>query len=152
MTKQHYFIIILLSFSLLAARCKDAVQSPIYLGTEGTGLENLGLAGNTTIRTNLLYQNPNKFGISIKETDLKIYVEDIYVADAEQPTEIKVAANSKFSFPIVAKFSAMKLMKNALGMLGKKQFNYRIEGTAKIGKAGVFIKVPVKVADVYTVK
>jgi LEA14-like dessication related protein len=99
-----------------------------------------------------VYDNPNNFAISVKETDLKIYIEDIYVADAEQVNEIKVAKKSKFSFPIVAKFSAMKLMSNALSMIGKKDFHYRIEGTAKIGKGGVFIKVPVKVNDVFSIK
>jgi LEA14-like dessication related protein len=137
---------------LLSATCKDAIKSPEYLGTEGTKIENLSFGGNSTIRTNLLYENPNNFGINIKETDLKIYIEDIYVADAEQPEALAVKAKSKFTFPIVAKFSAMKLLGNALTMLGKKEFKYKIDGTAKIGKGGVFIKVPVKVSDVYKVR
>jgi LEA14-like dessication related protein len=152
MIKNQPILLLLICFSLLAATCKDAVKPPEYIGTDGTKIENLSFGGNSTIRTNLLYNNPNNFGISIKETDLKIFVEDIYVADAEQPAEIKVAKHSKFSFPIVASFSAMKLMKNALGMIGKSEFKYRIEGSAKIGKAGVFIKVPVKVNDVYKMK
>jgi LEA14-like dessication related protein len=145
-------IIFILAFSLIAAKCKDAVQAPTYLGTANTKLENVSFGGNSSIRTNLLYENPNNFGISIKETDLKVYIEDIYVADAEQPSEIKVMAKSKFTFPIIAKFSAMMLLSNALGMIGKKELKYRIEGSAKIGKQGVFIKVPVKVADIYKVQ
>jgi LEA14-like dessication related protein len=149
---KYSFIAICICLSLLSATCKDAIQSPEYLGTADTAIKNLSFGGNSTIQTNLLYNNPNNFGISIKQTDLKIYIEDIYVADAEQPNPIQVKAKSKFTFPIVAKFSAMKLLGNALSMLGKKEFRYKIEGTAKLGKGNIFIKVPVKVSDVYVVK
>jgi LEA14-like dessication related protein len=142
-------ILAIAAMSLLSATCNNSLQYPTYVKTEGTKLENLSLGGSSAMRTNLVFNNPNGFGISLKEADLKIYLEGNYVGDCEQPNQIDVKAKSNFSFPIVAKFNSMKMMSTALSLMSKKEIAYRIAGTIKAGKNGVFIKVPVSIEDKY---
>ncbi len=149
--KNQIFIlvsVVILVTVLSASSCKQSIQAPIYVGSQNLKLDALSLTGGA-IKTDLEFNNINNFGISIKETALKVYIEDEYIADANQANEIKVEAKKHFMFPVVAKFNPASLLPKILKWGGKKELNYRIEGNAKVGKAGVFIKVPVKVEDKY---
>ena len=142
------FFAIAVLIILSSSTCKDALKTPTYIGTENTKLENIGVQ-NTAIATNIKYYNPNNFGISIKETELKIFIEGDYMADAEQIMPTDVAKNSNFSFPVIAKFNPLKMLGKAMLFMSKKPIHYKIVGTAKIGKGAFFIKVPVNIEDVY---
>jgi LEA14-like dessication related protein len=142
-------IFTLITFSLLSATCNQNLQYPTYVKNENTRLENLNLGGNSSFITNLVFNNPNAFGISLKEADLKVYLDGNYICDADQPSQIDVKAKSNFSFPIVAKFNTLKMAGSMLGLIGKKEIKYRIAGSIKAGKSGVFIKIPVSVEDKY---
>jgi LEA14-like dessication related protein len=133
---------------LTASNCKESIKAPEYVGSKNLNLDALSLTGGA-IKTDLEFNNINNFGISVKETDLKVYIENEYIADAQQINEIKVEANNTFLFPIIAKFNPTSLLPKILKWSGKKSLNYKIEGTAKVGKAGIFIRVPVQVNDVY---
>ncbi len=146
-------IVILATATLLmASNCKNAIQTPSYIGVENTKLDNLNFAGNTSISTQLVYNNPNNFGLSIKQTDLQVYIEDNFVGNAEQVAELKVPAKSNFSFPVKATFNTMKMLGNVLSYLGKKELKYKISGTAKLGKGGVFVKVPISITETYKIR
>jgi LEA14-like dessication related protein len=149
--KKHITFLISLSalvIILTASNCKESIKAPEYIGSRNLKLDALSLTGGA-IKTDLEFNNVNNFGISIKETNLKIFIENEYIADAQQTNEIKVEAKKHFFFPVMAKFSPTKILPNVLKWSGRKTLNYRIEGTAKVGKGGIFIRVPVKVNDVY---
>ncbi len=144
-----------LSFGLLAmfliltaSNCKQSIKAPEYIGSKNLKLDALSLTGGA-VKLDLEFNNPNSFGISVKETNVKVYIEDDYIADAVQGNEIKVEANKQFLFPLVAKFNPTALLPKAMKWGLKKELRYKVNGTAKVGKGGVYIKVPVAISDVY---
>jgi hypothetical protein len=69
-----------------------------------------------------------------------------------QAGAVNVKANSDFAFPIIADFDLKNTLSSMMSLLGKSELKYRVEGTIRVGKAEMFVKVPVKVEDVYKLK
>ncbi len=143
--------IIAIAICLLAANCNNTVQSPTFIKHQNMKLGSINLSGGS-ITTDLVFNNPNNFGLQLKQTDIKIYLDDEYMGDAEQTSNVKINAKSNFVLPIVAKFNTSQAFTKAISLLGKKEINYKISGTAKVGKGGIFIKVPIAVKDKYKMK
>lgn len=147
--KRNFFLsAFLFSLFLLlqSAGCGNNIKELEYKGIQKTQIRNLSLS-NAAIQIDLGYYNPNKFGIDVKETNLSIYLNDKFVALADQPEKTQIPREANFTFPIVAHFDPFKILGTALNSL----FNYKnkigIQGTAKLGKSGVYIKVPINIAE-----
>jgi LEA14-like dessication related protein len=96
-----------------------------------------------------VFNNPNAFGLQVKDADLKIFINDTYIADAAQPTGINIGANSNFRLPVQANFEVAKILGQALNVLSSRSVNWRINGSIRVGKADLFVRIPVSVSDVY---
>jgi LEA14-like dessication related protein len=145
----RFYIIVALLF-LINTGCKDVVKQPTFVKTEDTRITGLNLTNGTAkLTTKLVFKNENSFGVEAKDAQMKLYVEGAYVADITQPQLIKVEANQDFSIPLSAQINLQKTLGSVIGMLGKKSIAYKVEGTVKVGKKGVFVSVPVKVEDQY---
>lgn len=130
---------------LLSAGCNN-VKELEYVGIKNTQLQSLGL-NNTAIRINLEYINPNNFGIDVKETNLSIYLNDKFVAVADQPEKTQIPKNSNFIFPVVAHFNPLQILGTAFQSLFSKTSKLGIQGTAKVGKSGMYIKIPINITE-----
>ncbi len=131
---------------LQSAGCGSDVKELEYKGVEKTELKSLSL-NQAAIQVNLRYFNPNRFGIDVKETNLNLYLNDRFVAVADQPNKTQIPRESDFIFPIVAHFDPIKVLGPALTSIFNKKNKIGIQGSAKLGKGGVYIKVPVQVEE-----
>ncbi len=142
-------ITLLLVASLLllqSAGCSDNFQTPEYLGIEKTEFQHASLS-QAVVKFYLKYNNTNKFAIDVKETQLSIYLNDQFIAVADQPEITKIPSSSTFTFPVVARFDPLKILGPAMGSLFSKENKLHITGHAKCGKSGVFVKIPVDVTE-----
>jgi LEA14-like dessication related protein len=137
--------LLILFITLQSGGCNN-VKELDYIGIKSTELESLGL-NNSAIRVNLEYYNPNKFGIDVKETNLSIYLNDKFVAIADQPEKTQIPKLSNFLFPLVDHFNPLKILGTAFKSLFSKTNKVSIQGTAKLGKGGVYIKVPINITE-----
>jgi LEA14-like dessication related protein len=138
---------------LTSSMCKDAIKEPVFIKIQDTKVSNFSMANaNAKLSSSLLFHNPNNFGLQAKDANLKVYVENQYVGDAMQANAVNVKANSDFAFPIIADFDLKNTLSSMMSLLGKSELKYRVEGTIRVGKAEMFVKVPVKVEDVYKLK
>lgn len=128
-----------------SAGCNN-VKELDYKGIESTEIQSIGL-NNSAIRVNLKYFNPNKFGIDVKETNLSLYLNDKFVGIADQPEKTQIPKQSDFIFPVVAHFDPLKIIGTAFKSLFSKTNKLSIQGTAKLGKSGVYIKVPINITE-----
>ncbi len=144
--KKSIFLVV--TFAILAATCSNnmGVKEIEYIGIKKTTINKASFT-NMDIRTELEYNNPNKFGIDVKDADVQLFLNDKFVATADQPELSKVPANAHFIFPIVAHFNPLKILGTALGALGNKKSKLTIKGTAKVGKGGIYIKIPIQVTE-----
>jgi LEA14-like dessication related protein len=137
---------------LTSSMCKDTIKEPTFIKIQDTKVSNFSLANaNAKLSSSLLFHNPNNFGLQAKDANLKVYVENQYVGDAVQASAVNVKANSDFAFPIIADFDLKNTLSSMMSLLGKSELKYKIEGTIRVGKAEMFVKVPVKVEDVYKI-
>ena len=145
--KQLLTLISLMALFVLlqSGGCND-VKELEYKGIENTRLQSLGL-NNTSIRIELKYFNPNKFGIDVKETNLNIYLNDKFIAVADQPEKTQIPKKSDFIFPVTAHFDPIKVVGMAFKSLLSGKSKVGLHGTAKLGKGGVYIRVPVDIEE-----
>jgi LEA14-like dessication related protein len=138
-------VLLLLFLILQSAGCKN-IKELDYKGIQNTHIENIGL-NNTAIRIDLGYYNPNNFWLDVKETNLSIYLDDTFIGLADQPTKTRIPKNADFTFPVVAHFNPLKIIGNSLGALLKNKGKLGIRGTAKVGKGGIYMKVPIAIEE-----
>ncbi len=145
-TLLRFSLLICLGFLLQASSCNNSIKELEYKGIQRTSLESLQF-NKTALRIELGYYNPNNFGVDVKETNLAIYLNDKFIAQAEQPEKTQIPKLAQFSFPVVAYFDPLKVLGTAFSSLFSKKNTVRIQGTAKLGKNGVYIKVPVNISE-----
>ena len=148
MTKQllHLSILVSLFILLQSAGCGNNIKELEYKGIQKTQIKSLSLA-NAAIQIDLGYYNPNNFGVDVKETNLSIYLNDRYVALADQPQKTQIPKESAFTFPIVAHFDPLKILGPAIATLFSSKNKIGIQGSAKVGKGGLYIRVPVSIEE-----
>lgn len=100
-------------------------------------LEKLGFAG-ANLKVDLVYYNPNNFGLELNRTDLDIYVDSTYLGHSNQDIQVAIPKRDIFTVPLKIELDMKNLLKNGLSSLLKKEVNIRVMGKVKVGKAGVF--------------
>lgn len=130
---------------MLFSSCND-IKEVEYKGIKSTKLQSISL-NQADIRINIEYFNPNNFGVDVKETNLSVYLNDRFLGLADQPEKTQIAKNASFIFPVVAHFDPLKALGSAFKGLFNKKNKITLQGTAKVGKGGVYIKVPINITE-----
>ncbi|HNB82666.1 MAG TPA: LEA type 2 family protein, partial [Chitinophagaceae bacterium] len=118
-TTTRFLILFITALVLQSASCKN-IKELDYKGIQDTQWQALGLK-NASILINLKYYNPNSFGIDVKESNLSIYLNDRFLAVADQPSKTQIPRESEFLFPVVAHFDPLKALGAAFtSLLNKK--------------------------------
>lgn len=138
-------LMVALAVVLFSASC-SSIKEIEYLGMKDTKLESLSLSSGI-VKTILQYNNPNNFGLDIKETNLEVYVNDKYLGIAENPEKMIIPKSSVFDFPIRVHFNPIQVLGIAFKNSMSKEVTLRVKGTAKLGKQGVFMRVPIDVQE-----
>ena len=100
-------------------------------------LEKLGFAG-ANLKVDLVYYNPNNFGLELNRTDLDVYVDSTYLGHSSQDIQVAIPKRDIFTVPLKIELDMKNLLKNGLTTLMRKEVNIRVTGKVKVGKAGVF--------------
>lgn len=100
-------------------------------------LERLGFAG-ANLKVDLIYYNPNNFGLELNRTDLDIFVDSTYLGHSSQDIQIAIPKRDIFTIPLKVELDMKNLLKNGLVTLMSKEVTVRLLGKVKVGKGGVF--------------
>jgi len=100
-------------------------------------LEKLGFAG-ANLKVDLVYYNPNNFGLELNRTDFDLYVDSSYLGHSAQDLQVHVPKRGVFTLPLKIDLDMKNLFKNGLNSMFNKQINVRLLGKVKLGKAGVY--------------
>jgi len=129
---------ILLPILLLILCSCERIQDPQFKSLERFGVRKFGFT-EVVIGFETVYNNPNNFGVSVKEADVDVYVDSIYLGKFLQPQLTQVKGKSDFAIP----FEGTVSVKNALQLNGREMLrrpvSIRAVGKVKVGKAGVFV-------------
>jgi len=129
-------MLIILGSVILMTSCREPKDLE-FREFNNLSLENIGFTG-ANLKVDLVYYNPNNFGLELNRTDLDIYVDSTYLGHSSQDIQIAIRKRELFTVPLKIELDMKNLLKNGLMSLFKKQVNVRVVGKVKVGKAGVF--------------
>lgn len=132
----------LLLFSVFGLMACNNIKEPEFRKVDKFGLRNLSLQ-EATVGFEVTYHNPNNFGVTVKEAEADVYIDSTYLGKFIQDKTIDVSKTADFSIP----FSGTIPLKTVVGMdlesMAQKEVFLKAEGSAKIGKAGIYMTKPI---------
>jgi LEA14-like dessication related protein len=138
-----YTLTIFISVTLLSCGGKSNLQEPEYRGIQNVRLINLGPL-QSTAGVDLVYYNPNDFGVQVAAARGDIYIDNNYFGRFELDDKVQVRKRSEFILPAIVKVDMIGVAKNQRELYKKKEALVKIEGIATVRKAGFSREIPIK--------
>jgi len=124
-------------------------QSFEYRGMQNLKVDSVGLV-SSKISLELVYFNPNNFGVDLKNVNCDVYVNHNFLGKYILDTTMHIAKRSEFVIPSTMHVDMKNVFKNALGSLFSKHVLVELNGSTRVGKSGIFITVPFKYSAMET--
>lgn len=138
--KMRSATLLLVSLALLFSACKKP-QGFDYRDLRNFKVNNWGF-DKSTISMDLVYFNPNNFGVDLRKVDCDIYVDNNYVGKFMLDTMMRIDKRSEFTLPAKMDVDMRNIFKNTLNVLFSKEILLAAKGSTRVGKGGIFITVP----------
>jgi LEA14-like dessication related protein len=135
--------ILTVSLVVLCSCGTNNVKEPEYRDIRNIRLISLGPL-ESTAGVDLIYYNPNDFGVQVATARGDIYVDNNYFGKFELNDKVSVKKRSEFILPATVKVDMIGAVKNQRELYKKKEALVRIEGMATVKKAGFSKDVPIK--------
>ncbi len=129
----------LVSCFLLAACSKP--QAFDYRDIKNFRVESIGY-NQTALAMDLVYYNPNGFGVDLRRVDCDVYVDNSYLGKFLLDTLMHIPRRSEFALPSRIVVDMKTVLKNSLNVLFSQEVLVNVKGTTRVGKAGFFATVP----------
>lgn len=129
---------------IVLSSCGSAnVKEPEYRDIREVRLIELGLL-QSTAGIDLIYYNPNNFGVQVAEARGDVYIDNVYLGRFGLGEKVQVRKRAEFIVPAIIKLDMIGAIKNQRDLLKKKEVLVRIEGMARVKKSGLSRDVPIK--------
>ena len=135
------YLVPLWTLLIFASSCQ-APRELEYREFKNLKIEKIGFGGSS-LKVDVIYYNPNNFGLQLKYTDLDIFIDGNYLGHSSQDYQITIKKLSEFTMPLQINLEMQNLLKNTLPTLLGKEVTVKITGKVKIGKANVYKTFPV---------
>jgi len=125
---------------VLISGCKKP-QSFEYRDLKNFKIDSLGFE-QSGVSMDLVYFNPNNYGVDLKHIDCDVYVDHNYLGKYILDTTMHIAKRSEFVVPSRMNVNMKNLFKNALTSVFSQELLLEVNGTTRVGKAGIYITFP----------
>jgi LEA14-like dessication related protein len=98
---------------------------------------------NSTVSLDIVYYNPNNFGMQLRNSDMDIYIDGSMLGHSSFDTLIRIPRRDTFTLPVKFDVNMENIYKNAWSALTGKEVTVKLTGKIRIGKANVFMSFPV---------
>lgn len=119
------------------------VQEPEYRDIREVRLVEVGLL-QSTAGIDLVYYNPNSFGVTLSEARGDVYIDNHFLGRFDLEESVSVKKRSEFTVPALIKIDMIGAIKNQREIFNKKDALIRIEGIARVRKAGFSREIPLR--------
>lgn len=137
----HSYFALLPVLIFFMSSCQ-APKELVYRDFKNFTVSKLGFA-SSRVTLDLVYYNPNNFGLQLKNTDLDIYIGGNYLGHTIQDYQVSIPKLGEFSIPISMEVDMKNLLKNAITSVFNDEVMVKITGRVKVGKANVYKSFPV---------
>lgn len=134
--------ILIILLVLLSSCGTNNIREPEYRDIRNIRLLELGPI-QSTAGVDLIYYNPNSFGVQVATARGDIYIDSSYFGQFELSDKVKVKKRSEFTLPALVKIDMIGAIQNQRDLFKKKEALVRIQGTATVKKAGFSRDVPI---------
>src|SRR5665647_948463 len=100
-------------------------------------VEKLGFS-SSSLKMDLIYYNPNNFGLELNRTDLDIFIDNNYLGRTSQEYQVSIPRREEFSIPIKIDVDMKNLLKNGFTTFLNNEVMIKVTGTVRVGKLNVF--------------
>ena len=129
---------------ILLTSCGTAnIKEPEYRDIRDVKVLEIGLL-QSTAGIDLIYYNPNNFGVTLSEARGDVYVDNEYLGRFSLDETVHVNKRSEFVVPALIKLDMIGAIKNQQDILKKKEVLVRIDGMARVKKAGISRDLPIR--------
>ena len=118
------------------------LQEPEFRDINNVRLINVSVL-QTTAGVDLIYYNPNDFGIQLTNARGDVYIDNAYFGRFDLDEKVQVRKRSGFVLPVIFKLDNIGAIMNQLDIYKKKEALVRIEGMAHVKKAGFSKEIPI---------
>lgn len=138
-------LIFTLSVGTLAlSSCQSgSIKEPEYRDIREIRLKDVGVL-QSTATIDLVYYNPNNFGVQLTEGRGDVYIDNTYLGRFDLEEKVQVGKHSEFVIPATFKLDMIGAVKNQRNIFKKKEALIRIDGSARVKKAGIGMTIPIK--------
>jgi LEA14-like dessication related protein len=112
-----------------------------YRDFRNVKVETIGF-NQSTLSFELIYYNPNGFGLDLRKVDSDVYVDSMFLGKFQLDTLMHINRMSEFSLPAKINLDMKNLLKNSAYLLLKREVTVQAKGTVKAGRGGIFKTVP----------
>jgi LEA14-like dessication related protein len=129
---------------LVAICCLFACAKPQafdYRDVKNVKVESVGY-DQTALTMDLVYYNPNHFGVNLQKVDCDVYIDNRYLGKYQLDTLMHISRLSEFTLPSKIMVDMKTVFKNALTFLFNKEVLVNVKGTTRVGKAGIYTTIP----------
>jgi LEA14-like dessication related protein len=100
----------------------------------------------------LVYYNPNGFGVTLTDARGDVYVDGHWLGKFEVEENVNVKKRSEFIVPAVINVDMIGAIKNQRDLWKKKEAEIRIDGFARVRKAGISKEIPIKYTSIQNIE
>lgn len=137
-------IFTLLTGLVILSSCgSNNVKQPEFREITNIHMIELGLL-QSTAGVDLVYYNPNNFGVQLSEARGDVYLDNVYLGRLGLAEKVQVAKRSEFVIPATLKIDMIGAIKNQRDIFKKKEALVRIEAVATVKKAGITRDIPIR--------
>jgi LEA14-like dessication related protein len=137
--------IIIAMASIMSCSAPKALE---YNSYRNLTIERLGFT-NSQVKLELEYFNPNNFGLQLRRTELDIFINNALLGHSSSDTLINIPRRDTFFLPINFNVDMQNLFKNAWNSFTGNEVSIKVIGKLKIGKANIFMSMPVNYEGKY---
>lgn len=137
------FYALSLSTIIFTSCVTSNIQQPEYRDIRDLRLVEVGLL-KSKAGMDLVYYNPNNFGVTLAEARGDVYVDGHWLGKFELDQKVNVKKHSEFVVPAIVSVDMIGVVKNQREIWKKKEAQIRIDGFAKVRKAGITKEISIK--------
>lgn len=130
--KKLIYVVTIITSVLIFASCSKP-KSFDYREVRNFKVDKLGF-DKTALTMDLVYFNPNNFGVTLKNVNCDIFINSNYLGHYSLDTSLFIDKRSEFVLPSRVAVDMKNVYKNALNVVFNKEVEINVKGSARIKK------------------
>lgn len=128
--------ILITIFAIIGIASCRSPKDLVFREFNNLKVDNLGFS-NAHLTLNLVYYNPNNFGMELNRTDFDIFIDSTLLGHSLQEIQVAIPKRDIFTIPLKVDLDMKNLLKNGMTTLFKKDIRIKVVGKVRVGKGGV---------------